>query len=116
MNRKHEEVGSIIEGTRKAPLIEKTTASDQDLNRIDREQDIGLKRQSHQWVSSLVTFQLIAADILVFFYLSLASAKAVDFDSNVLKWWITGTVVETLGMGYIVVKYLFRREDSYEKS
>lgn len=105
-----DEVDSILDELGDTP-VPKRFSDDKDLNRIDREQDINLRRQSHQWVSTLVAFQLIASDALLFFYICLAAAGAFPFDAAVLKWWISGTVVQTIGMGYIVVRYLFHRDN-----
>lgn len=78
----------------------------------DARQDIELKQQVYQWVSAIVTLQIIASNIILFCYLAIASIGRLDFSPTVINWWISGTVVETLGLAFVIVRYLFRDRKS----
>lgn len=75
---------------------------------VDAAQDVGLKRQVYNWVSNLVIIQILLSDLIFVGYLSGVSVGYFDFDADIFKWWIGGTVVETLGLALVIVKYLFR--------
>lgn len=79
-----------------------------DISVVDAAQDVGLKRQVYNWVSNLVIIQIIFSDLIFVGYLSGVSVGYFDFSADIFKWWIGGTVVETLGLALVIVKYLFR--------
>lgn len=79
-----------------------------DISVVDAAQDVGLKRQVYNWVSNLVIIQILFSDLIFVGYLSGVSVGFFDFSADIFKWWIGGSVVETLGLALVIVKYLFR--------
>ncbi len=82
--------------------------SSEDLDRARGEVDLRLKRSYGRWLLLLLAAQLIAANVLMFKY---AAADAHNWapPPEVMQAWLAATVVELIGVVYVVVSHLFPR-------
>lgn len=76
-----------------------------DLDALDREQDIRLKRIYGSVALGLACGQVIAADVGFFFYGFRGGWERVP--PEVMNAWLGATVVQVLGIMLVVTQYLF---------
>ncbi len=80
-----------------------------DLAVRDLEQDIRLKNQYAVGLLLILGAQMIATDVLVYFYAALG--RDWDIPSGVIQGWLAATVVQLIGVVLVVTRYLFPRRD-----
>jgi hypothetical protein len=80
------------------------------LEAADRRQDIELKKDYASWLKWLLTGQMIVANVVVVAY----AHFGVDWQipAPVISSWLAATVIEVLGVVYVVTRYLFPNRDS----
>jgi len=79
--------------------------SSEDLDRRRGEVDLDLKESYGRWLLLLLAAQLVAANSLMFLYAWHGHDWVVP--EGVMKAWLASTVVELIGVVYVVVSHLF---------
>lgn len=76
----------------------------------EREHDLDLKRRYGRNLFRLMLAQLVVADAAFFLY----AALGVDWNvpPSVMHVWLAATVVEVIGVVYVVTRYLFPNRDA----
>src|SRR5438094_208241 len=82
--------------------------SSDDLERARGEVNLGLKSSYGRWLLLLLAVQLVVADVLMFLYASRGEHWKVPGD--VMKAWLAATVVQLIGIVYVVVSHLFPKD------
>lgn len=82
----------------------------------DRNQNIRLKKMLARFAIAAVSFQLAAAFVVLVYYLCVTSPEPSEM---VIVAWLSATVVEVIGIVYIIARNLFpdraRRKSNEEK-
>jgi hypothetical protein len=79
------------------------------LDQVDREQDIGLKRRYARALLWLLGGQLAIADVIFFVYAQVGVHWRLP--PVVIDIWLGATLVEVVGIVLVVTRYLFPRRD-----
>lgn len=92
-----------------APKLRELKSS-ADLELEGQELDLRLKKRYGGWLLFLLAAQLIAADVLMFIY----AWKGYDWKvpDTVMQAWLGATVVQLIGVVYVVVTHLFPKRDA----
>ena len=97
------QAGALPQGARPLPEMDY-------LDRLDREQDIHLKRMYARGLFFILGLQLVIADCLVYLYAGIG--KGWDVPSDVINVWLGATVVQLIGVVLVVTRYLFPHRDA----
>jgi hypothetical protein len=98
----------IDEGT-KPPGVTAKSVLDEDLERRDRLQDIGLKKSYANWLLWLLAVQVAITNGVFITYAW--AGEGWDVPDAVMAGWLGATVVELIGVVTVVTRYLFPRRD-----
>lgn len=80
------------------------------LDQLDREQDIGLKGRYASFILWLLGGQLFIADAIFFVYAQVGAHWQLP--PVVIDIWLGATLVEVVGIVLVVTRYLFPRRDT----
>lgn len=101
-----EENSEAEESTSEA--LEAVKLRTQNLKLDQRQQDMGLRKALAYWAVFFVCVQLLAANVFFGIYLG---HNAVKPDTAVMIAWLTSTVVEVIGILWVIARSLFPFKD-----
>jgi hypothetical protein len=88
---------------------ERPLASSEELQRADRKLRLDLKESYGKRLLFLLACQLVAANALMFVYAARGYHWMVP--NSVMQAWLAATVVELIGVVYVIVSHLFPRNE-----
>ncbi len=102
--------GEVENGYWKPQTLEEWTAYQQTSAFVtvwvkQQDQERSLRKMIGIWVFVLITFQVLG----VFGLVALDACKLITINTEIVKFLIPSVLGEVFGMGFIVVKYLFKR-------
>jgi hypothetical protein len=92
--------------------IDRLLPTNAELARQEKQQDIALKKTYARNLLRLMYGQVLVANVVFIVYAWAGKDWAID--PSVMHFWLTATVVQIIGVVYVVTRYLFPRRDAPE--
>lgn len=86
----------------------------QDIQRADKRLDLQLKRQVAYFALVAVAGELLAANTVFILYAWLG--RQWDVPTSAIQVWLAATVVQVIGILYVIARYLFSNKNGSEDS